>query len=38
MKFATRINSYYRTGEKNIDHVFDQFQRVGLTHVDLNYP
>ena len=26
MKFATRINSYYRTGEKNIDRVFDQFQ------------
>lgn len=38
MKFATRINSYYRTGEKNIDRVFDQFQHVGLTHVDLNYP
>lgn len=38
MKLATRINSYFRGGDKNLDRVFAQFQHVGLTHVDLNYP
>lgn len=38
MKLATRINSYFRDGDKNLDRVFAEFQGVGLTHVDLNYP
>lgn len=38
MKVATRINSYFRTGDHDLDHVFAQFEHVGLTHVDLNYP
>lgn len=38
MKLATRINSYYRCGDKNIDDVFGKFEHVGLTYVDLNYP
>ena len=38
MKLATRINSYFRDGDKNLDRVFAEFQSVGLTHVDLNYP
>lgn len=38
MKVATRINSYYRNGDRDIDRVFAQFEHVGLTHVDLNYP
>lgn len=38
MKLATRINSYFRAGDKDLDRVFAQFEEVGLTHVDLNYP
>lgn len=38
MKLATRINSYFRKGDKDLDRVFAQFEEVGLTHVDLNYP
>jgi len=38
MKLATRINSYFRDGDKDLNRVFRQFQNVGLTHVDLNYP
>lgn len=38
MKTATRINSYFRNGDKDLDRVFAQFEHVGLTHVDLNYP
>lgn len=38
LKLATRINSYFRTGDKDLDRVFGQFEHVGLTHVDLNYP
>ena len=38
MKLATRLNSYFRSGDKNLDRVFAQFEEVGLTHVDLNYP
>ena len=38
MKVATRINSYFREGDKSLDRVFAQFEHVGLTHVDLNYP
>lgn len=38
MKLATRINSYFRSGDRNLDRVFAQFEEVGLTHVDLNYP
>lgn len=38
VKAATRINSYFRCGDKDIDRVFAQFEHVGLTHVDLNYP
>lgn len=37
MKMATRINSYFRKGGKDLDRVFAQFEEVGLTHVDLNY-
>lgn len=38
MKMATRINSYFRGGDRDLDKVFSQFEHVGLTHVDLNYP
>lgn len=38
MKMATRINSYFRGGDHDLDRVFSQFEHVGLTHVDLNYP
>lgn len=38
MKMATRINSYFRDGDRDLDRVFSQFEHVGLTHVDLNYP
>ncbi len=38
MKLATRINSYFRDGDKDLNRVFAAFQQVGLTHVDLNYP
>lgn len=39
MKLATRINSYFRfDGDRDLDCVFGEFQGVGLTHVDLNYP
>lgn len=38
MKLATRINSFFREGDRDLGRVFGSFERVGLTHVDLNYP
>ena len=39
MKLATRINSYFRSGDRNLDRVFAQFEEgLGLTRGDSNYP
>ncbi|KRN99027.1 sugar phosphate isomerase/epimerase family protein [Companilactobacillus kimchiensis] len=38
MKLATRINSFLPVNDNNMDKVFDQFQKLGLGYVDLNYP
>lgn len=38
MKLATRINSYLRIKNYDIDKTFCDFQKAGLNYVDLNYP
>ncbi|MGH2118120.1 sugar phosphate isomerase/epimerase family protein [Aerococcus sp. L_32] len=38
MKLATRINSYLPKFDNDLEKVFVEFNRLGLTHVDLNYP
>ncbi|MEB7724189.1 sugar phosphate isomerase/epimerase family protein [Mammaliicoccus fleurettii] len=38
MKLATRINSFLPKYENDIEKVFEKFNAMGLTHVDLNYP
>lgn len=38
MKLATRINSFLPVFDNNIEKVFSEFEQLGLTHVDLNYP
>lgn len=38
MKLATRINSYLPTHDNDLGKVFQSFNEIGLTHVDLNYP
>ncbi|MDY4761763.1 sugar phosphate isomerase/epimerase [Streptococcus thoraltensis] len=38
MKLATRINSYLRLEEYNLEKTFSDFSRAGLNYVDLNYP
>ncbi len=38
MKIATRINSFLPKFNHNLEEVFGEFHRIGLTHVDLNFP
>ncbi|WP_152655765.1 sugar phosphate isomerase/epimerase [Oceanobacillus sp. CFH 90083] len=38
MKTATRINSFLPKFENDLEKVFEEFKRIGLSHVDLNYP
>lgn len=38
MKIATRINSFLPKFNNNLSDIFKEFNRLGLTHVDLNYP
>lgn len=38
MKTATRINSFLPKFDHNLERIFEEFNRIGLTHVDLNYP
>lgn len=38
MKLATRINSFLPKYRNDLESVFNEFQRIGLSHVDLNYP
>jgi xylose isomerase len=38
MKTATRINSFLPKFNHDLERVFEEFQRIGLSHVDLNYP
>lgn len=38
MKLATRINSFLPVFNNDLDQVFEKFENLGLTHVDLNYP
>ncbi|AVK61416.1 AP endonuclease [Lactobacillus sp. CBA3605] len=38
MKLATRINSFLPVNNEDMQQVFQQFHKLGLTHVDLNYP
>lgn len=38
MKLATRINSFLPQLGNDLGRVFGEFSRMGLTHVDLNYP
>lgn len=38
MKLATRINSYLRIKDYDLEKSFKDFQKVGLGYVDLNYP
>ena len=38
MKLATRINSFLPHFENDVLKVLPEFARIGLTHVDLNYP
>lgn len=38
MKLATRINSFLPIFNNDLDQVFEKFENLGLTHVDLNYP
>ena len=38
MKIATRINSFFREGDRDLKRVLARFSEIGLTHVDLNYP
>jgi xylose isomerase len=38
MKLATRINSFLPHFDNDVLKVLPEFARIGLTHVDLNYP
>ncbi|CZQ98452.1 Hypothetical protein Tpal_2269 [Trichococcus palustris] len=38
MKLATRINSFLPKFNNDLEEVLKEFSRIGLTHVDLNYP
>lgn len=38
MKLATRINSFLPKFDHDLAAIFTEFHRIGLTHVDLNYP
>lgn len=38
MKLATRINSFLPKFDNDLEKVFSEFERLGLSHVDLNYP
>lgn len=38
MKIATRINSFLPEYGNDLERVFEKFNDIGLTHVDLNYP
>lgn len=38
MKLATRINSFLPHFDNDVKKVLEEFGRIGLTHVDLNYP
>ncbi|MBO1207359.1 sugar phosphate isomerase/epimerase family protein [Mammaliicoccus sciuri] len=38
MKIATRINSFLPVYDNDLERVFEKFNDIGLTHVDLNYP
>ncbi len=38
MKLATRINSFLPHFDGDVARVLADFHRIGLTHVDLNYP
>lgn len=38
MKTATRINSFLPKFDNDLGQVFKEFKRIGLSHVDLNYP
>lgn len=38
MKLATRINSFLPKFDYDLKTVFEEFHRIGLSHVDLNYP
>jgi xylose isomerase len=38
MKTATRINSFLPKFDNDLGRIFEEFNRIGLTHVDLNYP
>lgn len=38
MKIATRINSFLPEYDNDLERVFEKFNDIGLTHVDLNYP
>lgn len=38
MKLATRINSFLPKYDHDLSRVFKQFHKLGLTHVDLNFP
>lgn len=38
MKLATRINSFLRIDDYDVKKTFEEFHRLGLGYVDLNYP
>lgn len=38
MKLATRINSYLRIEGYNLEKTFADFEKAGMSYVDLNYP
>ncbi|ALS02716.1 AP endonuclease [Enterococcus silesiacus] len=38
MKLATRINSFLPKFNHDVEEVLQEFNRLGLTHVDFNYP
>ncbi|PLS38108.1 AP endonuclease [Carnobacterium maltaromaticum] len=38
MKLATRINSFLPKFNNSVEEVLQEFNRLGLTHVDFNYP
>lgn len=38
MKLATRINSFLRIEGYNLEKTFEDFNKLGLGYVDLNYP
>ncbi|AYW44721.1 sugar phosphate isomerase/epimerase family protein [Tetragenococcus koreensis] len=38
MKLATRINSFLPKFNNDLGEIFKEFNHIGLSHVDLNYP